>query len=64
MRCPNVIDAYEMAEGAYSSTTTPVDGEWVIARPFGLASVGRRFRVAWMVFTGQADALVWPGQEH
>ena len=39
------------------------DGRWVPARcqPF----YGRlgRWRAAWLVFTGRADALVWPGEQ-
>lgn len=33
---------------------------WVPARPEGYASILVRFRAAWLVFTGRADALVWP----
>jgi len=35
---------------------------WVPARPLGFNSIPSRLRLAWMVFKGQADALVWPGQ--
>jgi len=35
---------------------------WVPARPMGFDSWGTRFKLAWMVFTGKADALTWPGQ--
>jgi hypothetical protein len=31
------------------------------ARPLGYYSLRSRIRLAWMVFTGKADALVWPG---
>ncbi|CAB4145775.1 hypothetical protein UFOVP1204_65 [uncultured Caudovirales phage] len=31
------------------------------ARPVGFASITHRIRAAWLVFTGQADALIWPG---
>lgn len=37
-------------------------GEWVPSRPLGLASIRVRLRAAWLVLTGKADALVWPGQ--
>jgi len=32
------------------------------ARPFGEYSFRSRFRLAWAVFTGRADALFWCGQ--
>ena len=41
--------------------STEIDGKWVPARGLGYASLGSRFRCAWMVFTGKADALTWPG---
>jgi hypothetical protein len=34
---------------------------WVPARPTGYASIRNRFKCAWLVFTGKADALIWPG---
>ena len=36
-------------------------GGYIPARPMGYASYKQRFKCAWMVFTGKADALVWPG---
>lgn len=36
-------------------------GGYIPARPMGYASFKQRFKCAWMVFTGKADALVWPG---
>ena len=38
------------------------DGTWEPARPFGMFSLRNRFRLAWMVFTGEADALRWSFQ--
>mgnify|MGYP001610755592 CR=1 FL=1 len=32
------------------------------ARPEGFASIGYRLKATWLVFTGQADALIWPHQ--
>jgi hypothetical protein len=37
------------------------DGMWIPARPLGLYSIVNRFKLAWLVFTGKADVLVWPG---
>ncbi|HWL04531.1 MAG TPA: hypothetical protein VNQ99_06280 [Xanthobacteraceae bacterium] len=33
---------------------------WYPARPEGFSSFLYRVRAAWLVFTGRADALVWP----
>lgn len=37
-------------------------GKIVPARPERLGGIQRRFRAAWLVFTGRADALDWCGQ--
>lgn len=34
-------------------------GKWVPARPEGRKGLFRRFKLAWKVFTGKADVLVW-----
>lgn len=64
-RCgPSIINAYEFAkqargESRLGQVSTVIDGEWVPCRPLG----GLVFwRAVWLVFTGRADALVWPGQ--
>lgn len=33
---------------------------WVPARPLGFASIWYRIEATWLVWTGRADALVWP----
>lgn len=39
-----------------------VDGKtYYPARPLGFMSIGNRIRCAWAVFTGRADAVIWPG---
>lgn len=35
---------------------------WLPARPEPYRSLLDRIRDAWMVFTGKADLLIWPGQ--
>lgn len=37
-------------------------GKWVPARPLGMHTLKNRLKTAWLVFTGKADAVVWPGQ--
>jgi len=36
------------------------NAHWVPARTEGYPSVWHRFKCAWLVFTGRADALTWP----
>jgi hypothetical protein len=41
-----------------------VDGtkQWVPARPLGWTDIPHRLRAVWMVWTGRADVVTWPGQ--
>lgn len=65
-RYPSIRNAYEMIcePGKYYNVSMSKDGKnWYPARSEGYPSILQRFRCAWMVFTGRADALIWPGQE-
>ncbi len=44
-------------------TECEIDGKWMPARPLGYYSFKNRLNLAWLVFTGKADALVWPGNQ-
>lgn len=37
-----------------------INGKWVPARGEGFRSWRYRWHCAWLVFTGKADALIWP----
>lgn len=46
------------------SVSSSRDGKrYFPARPMGFPSLGSRLRCAWMVFTGRADAFVWPDSQ-
>lgn len=59
MKYPNLYDVYAV-DSIINSVAANINGKWVPARSLGFYSVWERFRLAWMVFTGKADALVWP----
>lgn len=61
MRYPAIIDAYRLIESG-NNLQTEVHRVWVPARCNGMMTFRMRCRAAWLVFTGKADALVWPGQ--
>lgn len=42
---------------------TAIDGRWVPARPIGYATLKKRVGLAWQVFTGRADVVVWPSKQ-
>lgn len=60
---PNLINAYTLSDGAYDEVValTP-DGKWKPCRPVSAPTFRERVKLAWHVFTGRYDALVWPGQ--
>lgn len=58
IRC--VTDVVRSARSCYAGLP---DGRWVPARPLPWeSSIFGRFKAAWLVFTGRADAVTWPGQ--
>jgi len=47
---------------AATTTSCFINGKWVPARPINYRheSIKARFRNAWAVFNGKADAVKWP----
>lgn len=43
-----------------SNCSAHINDKWVPCRPLGFQSLASRFRLAWKVFKGEADCLVWP----
>ncbi len=61
-QAPTVWKLSELSH-AVATTSTQIDGKWVPVRPLwytGLRGLKERFRASWLVFTGRADAVVWP----
>lgn len=63
MRIPNICDVIGVIRTAADAQCGLPDGRYVPARPMAYQSWGMRWKAAWLVFTGRADALLWPGQE-
>lgn len=66
---PNIIDVEEVVRSAATCSAavrslSPLGLRYVPARPLGWQSWTMRWKAAWLVFTGRADALTWPGQPH
>ncbi len=63
MKTPYVFSADEIK--TWSVQSKVADGLWTLARPMSHSGINlvRRITAAWMVFTGQADVLVWSGVE-
>jgi|GEM_PF-5438269 len=60
MRHPAQVTLWQAHEHAKAEVTKQIGDKWVPARPLGFQSFGSRVKLAWMVFTGKADALIWP----
>lgn len=50
-----------LAMTAATTSTKDHEGLWIPARPMGFTQIRYRLRAAWLVFTGRADAVTWPG---
>lgn len=61
MKYPNIYEVRALVSVA-STNQTNVKGKLVPSRPMGYPSLRHRLRATWLVFTGRADAVVWPGQ--
>lgn len=59
---PNILSVRTVIQSASIVSTQLSDGRYVPARPIGWQSWHIRFRAAWLVFRGDADALVWESQ--
>lgn len=64
MRKPDIRCVTAVVKDAQECACGLPDGRWVPARSYGrnqLRLFGR-FYAAWLVFTGRADAVTYPGQ--
>ena len=61
-KAPNVWKLRDLLN-SIQSCSAEIDGKWIPARPIGFFSIGHRIRAALAVFTGKADALIWPGDQ-
>lgn len=59
MRYPNIFTVKGLIDCA-TTTHTQINGKWVPCRPEGFDSFSSRVSLAWKVFTGKADAIIWP----
>jgi hypothetical protein len=60
MRHPSMIGAVTLKE---NKDAVLIKDRWVPARPLGRQTFTNRLRCTWLVFTGKADALVWPEKQ-
>ena len=61
-KAPNITTVENVITNSKQNSTC-IAGEWIPARPIGFFSLGNRLKAAWMVFKGDADALVWGGNQ-
>lgn len=45
------------------SVSTEINGKFIPARPINHRIFWVRVKSAWLVLTGRADAVVWPGNQ-
>lgn len=66
-KAPNILSLKEVYVRSVNAHTgqgaidmVKVRGRYVLSRFLGMFTLRNRIKAAWLVFTGQADALVWP----
>jgi hypothetical protein len=62
MRYPNIVYVDGVIRGAKETSFGLPDGRYVPARALGFQSWRYRWKAAWLVWSGRADALLWEGQ--
>ena len=62
MRIPRILWASDWLIKTEVNIGTDKFPEWVPARPLPMYTIFERWKAAWLVFTGKADALRWRGQ--
>lgn len=61
MKYPTIYKLENLVTLAEGDISSSVDGKvWVPTRPISYPSWRTRLKAAWLVFTGRADAVVWP----
>jgi len=58
MKYPSIIHLYNLS--VLYENQTEINGKWIPARPLGFPGLWQRLRASWLVFSGKADALLWP----
>lgn len=62
MHQPAIRNVLDVVKDTSTMSCRLKDGRTVPARAQGYHSFFNRVKAAFLVFTGRADALVWPGQ--
>jgi len=62
MKYPGIWTIQNLIESAQTCSAGLPDGRYVPARPMGFQSWRERWRAAWLVWTGRADAVTWEQQ--
>ena len=57
-----VWQLYDLIDHVHQCMTEITPGRWVPARPLGWTAWDMRLKAVWLVWTGRADVVQWPGQ--
>lgn len=60
MKYPNIFTLKSLAKTC-NEVSVEIGGRYMPSRPLGYPSFRHRLAAAWLVFTGRADAVTWPG---
>lgn len=62
-KTPSILQLSDVIQSINHTSVFLAGNKWVPARSLGFSSFRYRCRAAWLVFTGKADALIWPGDQ-
>jgi hypothetical protein len=63
MKYPSIITVDDVVYSVNHVHKSKDSVTWHPARCEGYPSLRYRIKAAWLVFTGRADALIWPGDQ-
>lgn len=63
MKYPNLWTVESLMQSVRSVSVCRDGDNWMPGRPLGYPSFISRCKCAWAVFTGKADAVIWPGDQ-
>ena len=61
MKGVNIFRVEDLQDILETFSTRLPNGQYGPVRPIGCWDLPHRIKIAWLVFTGKADAVTWPG---
>jgi hypothetical protein len=60
---PTIWQLLGLTRHAANGPSKEINGIWFPCRPLGPSHLKNRLKAVWLVWTGKADVVVWPGDQ-